>query len=64
MKTSKTVRAAMATLLTGAVLAPSLAACEKGPAEKAGQKIDNAADKAGDKIKDAGDKVKDAAHGG
>ena len=37
-----------------------LTACEKGPAEKAGAKIDNAAKKAGDKIEDAGDKVKDA----
>jgi len=38
----------------------ALTACEKGPAEKAGAKIDNAAKKAGDKIEDAGDKVKDA----
>jgi hypothetical protein len=37
-----------------------LTACEKGPAEKAGAKIDNAAKKAGDKIEDAGDKIKDA----
>ena len=45
----------------------ALVACEKGPAEKAGEKIDNAAenmgykfesatDKAGDKIEKAGDK--------
>jgi hypothetical protein len=37
-----------------------LAACEKGPAEKAGAKIDNAAKKAGDKMEEAGDKIKDA----
>jgi hypothetical protein len=37
-----------------------LAACEKGPAEKAGEKIDNAAGKVGDKMEKAGDKVKDA----
>jgi hypothetical protein len=37
-----------------------LAACEKGPAEKAGEKIDNTVKKAGDKIEEAGDKVKDA----
>lgn len=37
-----------------------LAACEKGPAEKAGEKIDNAAKKAGDKMEDTGDKIKDA----
>ena len=37
-----------------------LAACEKGPAEKAGEKIDNTVKKAGDKIEEAGDKIKDA----
>jgi hypothetical protein len=36
-------------------------ACEKGPAERAGEKIDDPAKKVGDKIEDAGDKVKDAA---
>jgi len=43
----------------------SFAACDKpGPAEKAGQEIDNAVEKAGDKIEDAtdeaGDKLEDA----
>jgi hypothetical protein len=38
-----------------------LTACEKGPAERAGEKIDNAAKKVGDKLEDAGDKIKDAA---
>ena len=39
-----------------------LAACEKkGPAEKAGEKIDNAAKKVGEKMEEAGDKIKDAA---
>ena len=37
-----------------------LTACDKGPAEKAGEKIDNAAKKAGEKLEQAGDKVKDA----
>ena len=37
-----------------------LTACEKGPAEKAGEKIDNAAKTVGDKMEQAGDKVKDA----
>jgi hypothetical protein len=46
-------------VLLGFALA-GLAACEKGPAEKAGEKMDNAAKKAGDKIENAGDKVKDA----
>jgi len=43
-----------------ALAVAGLAACEKGPAEKAGEKIDNAAKKAGDKMEDAGDKIKDA----
>jgi hypothetical protein len=39
-----------------------LTPCEKkGPAEKAGEKIDNTVKKAGEKIEDAGDKIKDAA---
>ena len=39
-----------------------LAACQKkGPAEKAGEKIDNAAKKVGEKVEEAGDKIKDAA---
>lgn len=39
----------------------ALVACQEGPAEKAGRKIDNAADKAGRAIEKAGDKVRDAA---
>lgn len=34
--------------------------CEKGPAEKAGEKIDEAADDAGDALENAADKVEDA----
>jgi hypothetical protein len=37
-----------------------LTACEKGPAEKAGEKIDNTVNKVGNKMEEAGDKVKDA----
>lgn len=36
-----------------------LAACEKGPAEKAGEKMDNAAENMGDKIEDATDDAGD-----
>ena len=32
---------------------------DKGPAEKAGEKIDNAVEKAGDKMEDVGDAVKE-----
>lgn len=39
----------------------SLAACEKdGPAERAGEKIDNAVDGTGDALEDAGDDIEDA----
>ncbi|MDT8384336.1 MAG: hypothetical protein RRB22_07970 [Gammaproteobacteria bacterium] len=38
----------------------ALPGCEKqGPAEKAGESIDNAAEKAGDKIEEAGDAIED-----
>ena len=43
------------------VAVAGLAACEKGPAEKAGESIDNAAKKVGDKMEEAGDKIKDTA---
>ncbi len=39
----------------------ALTSCsEKGPLEKAGEKIDEAAEEAGDMIEDAGDKLEDA----
>jgi hypothetical protein len=42
------------------VLLFGVVACEqKGPAEKAGEKIDNVAEKAGEKLEDDSDKVKD-----
>jgi hypothetical protein len=54
MKTLTTLFALLALVLT-------TAACQEGPGEKAGRKIDNAADKAGRAIENAGDKVRDAA---
>lgn len=52
------IYAALATLL----VVVSISACEKkGPAEKAGEKIDNAADKAGQQIEKAGEKIQDTA---
>lgn len=43
-------------ILLGAAGAIALTACEKkGPAEKAGEKLDNAVEDAGDKIEDATD---------
>lgn len=41
-----------------ALMVMGLAACDKkGPAERAGERIDNATERAGDKIEDAGDKA-------
>ena len=57
MKQNRGIAAAI--LLGCAML--GLPACEKkGPAEKAGQAIDDAARKTGDAVKKAGDKIKDA----
>jgi hyperosmotically inducible protein len=52
-----------ATLASALVLicaTAGLAACQKGPAEKAGEKIDNAAKNVGEKVEHAGDKIKDS----
>ncbi|KAA3626413.1 MAG: hypothetical protein DWQ09_17190 [Proteobacteria bacterium] len=47
-------------LLAGAMLA-TLSGCEQqGPAEAAGEKIDNVVEKAGEKIEKAGDSIRDA----
>lgn len=37
------------------VLTFGLVACQKGPAEEAGEKIDNAAEELGDRVEDATD---------
>jgi hypothetical protein len=46
------------TLLAGLLIA-GLSACEKGPAEKAGEAIDDAASDVADKAEDAADAVKE-----
>lgn len=51
----------LGTLLAAATMAFVLTGCDQdGPAEQAGEKIDNAVEKAGDKIEEAGDKVQDS----
>jgi hypothetical protein len=55
MKSYKTITSA----LFAGLLLMGLAACEKGPAEKAGEAIDNAASDVADKTEDAADTVKD-----
>jgi hypothetical protein len=57
MKSAKHVVAAFAV----GILLAALSGCEKGPAEKAGESIDNAVNKTGQQIDKAGDKIKDAA---
>ena len=61
----------LATLLLGGLMGTALVACEqKGPAEKAGEKIDDAArevkqcaEKAADKVEDTAENLKDEAQG-
>lgn len=59
----KLVQIVSAALVASALLV-ALPGCEKqGPAERAGESIDNAATKAGDQIEKAGDAIKDTAQG-
>ncbi len=50
------------TLLLAPLFALSLAACDvnEGPAEEAGEAVDEAVDEAGDAVEEAGDAVQDA----
>lgn len=43
--------------LLGLIIVGAISGCEKGPAEKAGQKIDEAVTDTKDAVKDAGDKL-------
>ena len=51
-----------AALVTSALLI-AISGCETGPAEKAGESIDNAVEKTGEQIEKAGDAIKDTAKG-
>jgi hypothetical protein len=46
--------------LLAAMLVVGINGCEKGPAENAGEAIDEAIEDAGDAIEDAGDAIEDA----
>jgi predicted small lipoprotein YifL len=60
MKSFKSVYTA---LIAGALLV-TLAGCEqKGPAERAGEKVDNAIEKVGEKVEATGDQIQDATKG-
>jgi hypothetical protein len=54
----KMYKGILAALLSGLLLM-GLSACEKGPAEKAGEAIDDAASDVADKTDDAADAVKE-----
>lgn len=59
----KRIQIISAALVLSALLVV-LPGCEKqGPAEQAGESIDNAVEKAGDQIEKAGDVIKDSAQG-
>lgn len=59
----KLVQIASAALVLSALLI-ALPGCEQqGPAERAGENIDNAVEETGDQIEKAGDAIKDSAQG-
>lgn len=54
----------VSTLLVASALLVALPGCEQqGPAEKAGESIDDAAESAGEQIEKAGEAIKDTAQG-
>ena len=59
----KLVQIASAAMVLSALLI-ALPGCEQqGPAERAGENIDNAVEETGDQIEKAGDAIKDSAQG-
>lgn len=64
MVKQKTIGKSLAAVLAMSAFLVVLSGCEqKGPAEKAGEKMDNAAEQAGEQMEKAGEAVKDAAQG-
>lgn len=61
---NKLVKSLGAVLLIGTLFA-TIPACQKeqGPAEKAGEAVDNAVSKAGQEVEKAGEEIQDAAKG-
>lgn len=57
----------LANIISAALVASALliavSGCEKGPAEKAGESIDNAVEKTGEQIEKAGDAIKESVNG-
>ncbi|WP_430733386.1 hypothetical protein [Ectothiorhodospira lacustris] len=46
-------------LILGLLLVP-LSGCDRGPAQRAGENVDDAVDRAGDSLERAGDRIQDA----
>lgn len=53
------LRTTLLSLLVPALLALGLSACHQGPAERAGEKVDRAADRTTDSAERAGERVRD-----
>ncbi len=49
----------ISTALFASVLLIAIPGCDKGPAEKAGESIDNTVDEAGDQMEETGDAIED-----
>jgi hypothetical protein len=54
------LRTVTGTALVVGLLLVALSGCEKGPAEKAGESIDDAVDKVGESLGNAGDSIQEA----
>jgi hypothetical protein len=54
------LRTVTGTALIVGLLLVALSGCEKGPAEKAGENIDDAVDKVGESLGNAGDSIQEA----
>jgi hypothetical protein len=59
-KTMMTLRTVTGTGLVLGLLLAALSGCERGPAEKAGENVDDAVDKMGESLEKAGDNIQDA----
>jgi hypothetical protein len=62
MMKQKSVGESLVAVLAMSALLVALSGCDsqEGPAEQAGEKIDNAAEQTGEKIEQAGDAIQDA----
>lgn len=54
------LKAAASTVLITGMLVFAVSGCEKGPAEKAGENIDESVEKMGESLEETGDNIQDA----